>query len=314
MANKFSLNPTLAGACSVVLWGSALPIIKVVTGQIGLLAFMGLVYATMAVFGIISHFLGRRSFPKAIFRNRFFYARWLFFVLHEGLLTAGVYFVQRQHLPFVVLINYLWPTAIILCSVMLAAVKITRWWAFLLGSAVVVLSMLAELIGPTGVTSDLFARREDRLAYLLVLIGAFSWGMYSALSRREGDATGGAMALPIFQATLGLALPISFLPGIATWRRLAPGSILLLVAYCFLLYLSYAAWDLGMRKGNIVLLSLFADLIPWLSLASTSLMLHISIGSKAVASAVVLVIGAMIARYGTLRKKPLLAAYEEPVI
>ncbi|HWZ52334.1 MAG TPA: hypothetical protein VNW54_12810 [Granulicella sp.] len=313
MAKKFSVNPTLAAACSVLVWGSALPIVKVVEDKIGLLAFMGFTYAAMAGFGVLNHSLRRRPLlEETIFRNPYFYARWLFFVLHEGLLVAGIYTVQKRHMPFLILINYLWPTAIILCSVLLAAVRITRWWAFLLGSLIVVSSMLPEIIGSSGITLDLFSRRADCLAYLVVLIGAGSWGMYSALSRRAGDATGGSTVLPIFQATLGLALPISFLPGMATWTRLTPLSALLLVAYCFLLFLAYSAWDLGMRQGNVVVLSLFADLIPWLSLGATNLMLHIDLGRNAVFSAGVLVLGATLARYGTLQKMPVLAAYEEP--
>ena len=312
MAKSFSVNPTLAGAFSVLVWGMALPIVKVVEDQIGPLGFMGFTYAAMVCFGVLNHSIRRRPLPDAtIFRNPYFYARWLFFVLHEGLLITGIYLVEKRHMPFVILINYLWPTAIILCSVLLAGVKITRWWAFLGGSLVVILSMLPEIVGSAGATTNLFSRRADCLEYLVVLIGAISWGMYSALSRRAGEATGGATVLPIFQATLGLALPISFLPGMATWTRLTPEAGLLLVAYCFLLFLAYVAWDRGMRQGNVVVLSLFADLIPWLSLAATSLMLHIAIGRNAVFSAGVLVLGATLARYGTLQKTPALAVYEE---
>jgi drug/metabolite transporter (DMT)-like permease len=303
----------MAGAFSVLIWGIALPVVKVVEDQIGLLAFMGFTYGAMFAFGAVHHLARRDPLPnKAVFRNPSFYARWFFFAGHEGLLTAGIYLVQKPHMPFVILINYLWPTAIILCSVAMGVVTIKRWWAFLLGSLVVVLSMLYEITGAAGVTSNLFVRRADCLAYLVVLMGAVSWGMYSALSRRDGDTTGGAAVLPIFQATLGLALPISFFPGIATWTRLTPTAALLLLAYCFLLFLAYIAWDAGMQKGNIVALSLLADLIPWISLVSASLMLHIAIGRTVVFSAVVLVLGAMIARYGTLQKRAVVAAYEEP--
>lgn len=303
----------MAGACSVLIWGSALPIVKVVEEQIGLLAFMGFTYAAMVAFGVAEHLVSRRALPGAqVFQNPYFYVRWLFFVLHEGLLATGIYLVQKSHMPFVILINYLWPTAIILCSVAIGVVTIRRWWAFLSGSFVVVLSMVYEIIGPARVKSNLFSGRADGLAYLVVFVGALSWGMYSALSRREGDATGGAAVLPIFQATLGLALPFSFLPGMATWTRLTPRAAFLLFVYCFLLFLAYLAWDVGMQRGNVVMLSLFADLIPWLSLLSASLMLHVAIGHRALFSAVVLVSGAMIARYGTLQKTPLVAAYEEP--
>jgi len=315
MAKRFSLSPTVVGAFSVLIWGCALPVVKVIENQIGPLAFMGFSFTAMVVFGGVYHWLRSETLPDpAIFRSCYFYARWFFFVLHEGLLIAGIYLVRKQHMPLVILINYLWPTAIIVCSVAIGAVKIRRWWAFLLGSCVVVLSMLYEVLGPAGVTPDVFSSSHDCVAYLIVFVGAISWGMYSALSRREGEASGGAAVLPIFQATLGLALPISFLPGLATWSHLTLRTALLFLGYCFLLFIAYIAWDTGMRKGNVVALSLIADLIPWLSLASTSVMLHIAIGSKAAVSAVFLVMGAMVARYGTQQKNFVVAAYEEPVI
>lgn len=315
MAKKLSLSPTVSGACAVLIWGSALPIVKVVEEQIGLLAFMGFTYTAMVTFGVGHHLLSRRALPAAaIFRSPGFYARWLFFVLHEGLLAVGIFLVQKQHMPFVILINYLWPTAIILCSAAIGVVTIHRWWAFILGSCVVILSMLYEIMGTAGVNSNMFSSKADCFAYLVVFVGAISWGMYSALSRRDGDATGGAAVLPIFQAMLGLALPFSFLPGMATWTRLSPSAALLLLTYCFLLFVAYIAWDTGMRKGSVVVLSLLADLIPWLSLVSASLMLHVTIGHEAVLSAVVLVAGAMIVRYGTLQKIPVAVAYDQPGI
>ena len=75
MARKPSLNPTLAGACSVAIWGSALPIVKLVEDRIGLLAFMGFVYSAIAAFGVISYWVRRRPLPAGLFRKRPFYAR-----------------------------------------------------------------------------------------------------------------------------------------------------------------------------------------------------------------------------------------------
>ena len=67
-----------------------------------------------------------------------------------------------------------------------------------------------------------------------------------------------------------------------------------------------------MRRGNVVALSLMADFIPWLSLLATGVMLHMAIGRTAVLSAALLISGAIVARYGTLQNKPLIAAYDEP--
>jgi len=288
-----------------------LPIAKSVEDQIGLVAFLGFAFTAMAVFGVIRQLLLREPLPdRGIFRDWRLYARWSCFVLHEGFLAASLALVQRRHMPFVILLNYLWPTAIILCSVSLSAVSVTRWWSVILGSLLVLSSIGFEVLGPSPSTTDLFTSKTDCLAYLLAFIGAASWGLYSALSRRFGPRTGGASVLPLFQATLGTALVFSFLPGSAAWSHFTLKAAVLLAGYCFLLFVAYLTWDAGMRCGNVVLLSLFADLIPWLSLFTTSLMLHVAIPSQAAVAAVVLVAGAIITRMGTTQ---LPTALDEPI-
>jgi drug/metabolite transporter (DMT)-like permease len=153
---------------------------------------------------------------------------------------------------------------------------------------------------------------RDCLAYAMTFTGAVSWGLYSALSRRAGDETGGGAVMPFFQLTLALLLPVSFMPGMATWGNLTALGFAIMTGYCFLEYLAYQGWDHGMRKGNVVILSLCADFIPWLSLFATSILLGVDIGGKTVVSAISLVMGAMITRYGTLQKKSALPPFEMP--
>ena len=297
------MNPTIIGLFSVVVWGIALPFIRIFESQIGPVAYLGVMYTSIGTMGVINHVARRRPLPRGIFRNPNLYGRWLFFVLHEALLMFSIAIVQKEHMPFLILINYLWPTAIIVCSVLLAGVKITRWWSFILGSLVVIASMANEILGPSGLSPDLFARTADCLAYAMTFGGAVSWGLYCALSRRAGDATGGSTMIPVFQLTLGLLLPVSFMPGMATWGGLTAWGPLILAVYCFIQFLAYQSWDHGMRRGNVIVLSLCADFIPWLSLLSANLLLGVDIGGRTVISAISLVMGAMITRYGTLHKK-----------
>src|SRR4051794_18588071 len=115
------MNPTLVGLFSVIIWGIALPAVRIIEEQIGGFATVGVVFGATAVLGAINQLLIRRrtlSSYKEFFRNPFFYCRWLFFVMHEGLLITAIYLVERQHMPFLILINYLWPTSIIVCSVL----------------------------------------------------------------------------------------------------------------------------------------------------------------------------------------------------
>jgi len=309
---RTTINPTLAGGFSVLVWGCAIPIAKSMEDRIGLMAFLGFAFSAMSAFGIVRHLLKReRIADRKIFRDWRLYARWLCFVLHEGLLAASLALVQRRHMPLVILLNYLWPTAIILCSVCLRAVTVTHWWSVTAGSLLVLASIGFEVLGPHLAVPELFTSKTDCLAYLMVFVGALAWGMYSALSRRFAQRTGGASVLPFFQATLGTALILSFFNGGSAWSHLTLPSAALLLGYCFLLFVAYLTWDTGMRSGNLVFLSLFADLIPWLSLFTTSVSLHVAIPSHAVIAAVVLVAGAIITRMGTVQS-PLSAVLDEP--
>lgn len=298
------MNPTLLGLFPVLIWGIAVPVFRLAQDQIGLWAAMGALYFGTGLFSAINQYLRLKQYPKpAVFRNPLFYARWFCFVLHEGLFLIGVSMVSKAHVPFVILINYLWPTSIIVCSVLIAGVKVTRWWAFITGSVIVVASLGLEIIGPDGFSTTLFANPKDCIAYGIIFIDAVAWGLYAALSRREGDAVGGNTVTPIFMATLALALPFSFLPGMGTWENFTPVNYAMLIGYCFMQFLAYQLWEYSVRHGSIVILSLMSDFIPWLSLITTNLLLSIAIGPKTVISVITLVAGAIITRYGTLAKK-----------
>ena len=299
------MNPTLIGLFAVIVWGMSLPFTRICEEHFGILAVMGAIFTGSGALGLLNNLWRRKgSFDRAVFLNPFLYGRGVFFSLHEILIMSAIVVVRKDNVPIVILINYLWPTAIILCSVLLAGVRIMRWWAFGLGSLVVLASLSIEMLGPHGFSGEVFTDKTDCLAYVMAFVGAISWGLYCALSRRAGEATGGGTVIPFFQLTLALALPLSFLPGYATWENLKGWWYLLLGGYCILQFLAYLSWDFGMRKGNIVALSLCADFIPWLSLFTSYLLLGVTLENKTIIAAISLVAGAMITRYGTLQKEP----------
>ncbi len=297
------VRATVIGSLAVLIWGFALPLIRIIEAQIGLLPTVGIVFTTAGVLGLTVQRIRRQPFPgKDVFRSRFLYLRWICFVLHEGLIYTAMALVRHEHIPFVILLNYLWPTATIVCSVLVAGVVITRWWAFILGSLIVLGSLSAEIVGAEGISSWLFAEPLDCLAYLVALVGAVAWGLFSAFSRRGGEESGGGSVLPFFQLTLGLALPFAFLPTVAQPWLLSGSGACLLAGYCVAQFVAFLSWDFGMRRGNVVVLSLFADFIPWISLAAAHILLGVEVGVSTVISAVALVCGAMVTRYGTLAR------------
>ncbi len=297
------MQATLLGSLAVLIWGIALPVSRIIQSQIGRYATIGLLSLVAGLAGLAYYYLKNRKIPgKGYFKNPYLYARWSCFVIHISMIVTAIGLVSKENVPFVILLNYLWPSATILASVLIAGVKIIRPAFFIAGTLIVLASLAFEILGPAGFSSRLFQNGEDLLSYLMAIVAALAWSLYSALSRRAGEASGGGAVIPYFQLTLALALPYSFIDRpLATWTLDTYGSVLVAI-YCSMQFLAYLFWDYGMRQGSVVLLSLFADFIPWISLTAAALFLGVEIEFKTVLSVIAMVLGAMITRYGTLNK------------
>lgn len=293
------LKNTLVGFIAVLLWGTLLPVGRIVQDQIGAMTFTGLTYLGI---GLLT--LARQKFritvAPRVWRHPALYLRWLCFVLHEGTIMLVIGFVPIEHIPIVLLLNYLWPTAIIICSVMIAGVKIHRHGVFAIGTTTVVASLAIEFLGGQDLTSTTSFSFQEIMAFFAVFVGAVSWGLYSALSRRFGEESGGVQTMPLFQLTLGAMLFLSFLPSFShPWMLDYQGATILVVSV-FAQVVAYLTWDFGVRYGNIVILSLAADFIPWMSLATASIALGAPLATRTIISAVLLVFGALLTRLGTM--------------
>jgi hypothetical protein len=77
------VNPTLIGLFAVLVWGAALPIIRILQQQIGAVAVIGTIFCLCGVLGILKQkMLDKKSIQQEVFRNPFLYGRWIFFVQH----------------------------------------------------------------------------------------------------------------------------------------------------------------------------------------------------------------------------------------
>jgi drug/metabolite transporter (DMT)-like permease len=301
---------TLFGFLAIVFWGSNLPLARLAVPHLGLGFYIAIVFLLVGLSGIASQIA--RSPSKRLdlsgFTSPYFWLRGLFFVFHEVGVNVAVTQVSHPNLPLVILVNYFWPTAIILCSIPIAGVRVHRPIWFSIGTAIVLASLAAEILGPTFLGAHHEFGAFDLWMIVLTLFGAISWGLYTALTRRFGDVSGGARATPFYQLAIGVIAPI-VLTGIGSTATPATGEAIPLLAYGIVTYIvlsqfiAFKCWDLGVSKGSIVVLSLAADFIPWISLSFAALFLGSEIGGVTMIAAVTLVAGAMITRYGTLARK-----------
>ncbi len=307
MTTRFG-SPTVAGLAAVLVWGTALPVVRLCEEHVGAVIVALALFVGGGLIGFMSNATRGVRLDRAAFRHPLLYVRWGSFVLHEVCIIAAVTLVSKAGLPLVVFLNYLWPTAVIFCSIAMAGVHVMHRQKFALGIFVVISSLALEVLKP----SSAAVGQADIIAYMLAVIGALAWGIYSAVSSRAGDATGGSSPIPLFQVTVGLILATVFSlteslvaqAGASIASEQVNGcAYAILAAYCVAETIAYFGWDYGMRRGNVVLLSLSADFIPWLSLLGTWLLVGADISHNTMVAAVALVVGAMMVRAGTAAPK-----------
>ena len=245
-----------AGFCAIALWG-ALATLSVLAGPIAPFQMVAMTFAIGAVIGIVRAlhkgvgWTGLVNWPARV---------WLLGV--GGLFGYhALYFAALQLAPPAEanLVNYLWPLLIVLLSAPLAGERLG--WAHFLGA----------LLGFIGVMLMAFSRGVSftgayALGYLLALGCAFTWSLYSVLSRRFGETPTDAIA-----AFCGVSAVLSLLCHLLFEHTAWPVSV---TAWLAVLALglgpagsAFYLWDHAVKHGDIRALGALSYLTPILSTA-----------------------------------------------
>ena len=274
----------IAGCAAIALWGS-LATLSVLAGPIPPFQMVAMTFAIGAAIGVVRAIL-RGVDP----------ARLIDWPARVWLLGVGglfgyhaLYFAALQLAPPAEanLVNYLWPLLILLLSAPLAGERLG--WAHLagamLGLAGVVLLALGRGVSFTG---------ANLLGYLLALGCAFTWSLYSVLSRRFGETPTDAIAA-FCGVSAALSLVCHALFERTVWPS-SPGAWLALLA----LGLGPAGsafylWDHAVKRGDIRALGALSYATPILS---TALLIAIGLAQPTrilFAAAVLVTAGALLA-------------------
>ncbi len=256
------LRATLIGFIAVLLWAT-LALFTTATGQVPPFLLLGLTFGIAFAVSLLRWlWLARRDRARflAIFRQP--WPVWALGIV--GLFGYhALYFTALDHAPPVEasLIAYLWPLLIVLLSALLPGERLH--WTHLLGGA----------IGLVGAALLVLQRADGALAfearyiagYLAALGCAFTWSIYSVMSRRFGQAPTdlvgafcGATALLGFVAHLAVGEPAIWPAGGWQWAAviaLGLGPV----------GLAFFVWDYGVKRGDIKALGACSYASPLLS-------------------------------------------------
>jgi drug/metabolite transporter (DMT)-like permease len=201
-----------------------------------------------------------------------------------------LYFFAIQNAPPVEasLIAYLWPLLIVLFA------------ALLPGEKLYLHHVLGAVLGLTGavviITKGFTVGLSDglKLGHILALACAFIWSAYSVLSRRFGDVptdivTGYCLITAVVALSLHLALEPTLWPQTAMqWAAIVSLGLLPLG-------LGFYAWDIGIKKGDIMVLGASSYAAPLLSTLVLIAGGYASFNWTIVLACVLITLGAVIA-------------------
>jgi len=267
---------TGGGLGAILLWSATFAVARSLSEQVGPLTAGAAVYVIGGLLCVLRFWWLQLS-PARLWRlsRKYLCGCGALFVLYTAVIYLALGLARnREQLLEVALINYLWPAATILLSLPLLRQRATFWLP--VGTALALIGMFLVLTQGARVSWTGFVERllSNPAAYLLALVGAIAWAFYSNLTRRWSEP-GGHGAVELFMLATGLTLlTLRWLvsePAVWTTRALAEAFALGAITA-----LSYALWDLAMRRGNLVLVASCSYLTPLLSTLVSSAYLRVA--------------------------------------
>ena len=270
---------TLAGLGAILIWSTSIALVRSISEQVGPLAGAAAVHLTGGIFSL-ALFLSRSKgslLPLRQLSPKYLIGCGVLFVLYMLALFIAVGMAANRHQVLEIgLLNYLWPALTILFSLLLLRKRgtfILIPGTLLALSGVFLVLTQGQPVSPASIIDNV---GQNPTAYALGFMAAFSWGLYSILTRRWGtpDAKG---AVELFILVTGLVFLLFFwLIGesrVWTWRAGFEATFMGLATA-----LAYILWDLAMRKGDIVFVAACSYFTPLLSTLLSCLYLRVTAG------------------------------------
>ena len=267
---------TVIGLLAIVLWGFMAGLVRLVSESFGATLGSALIYT---VGGILLLVVRK---PTTIRRapRKYLIICGIMFVAYEASisLSIGLASTAAQSVE-VSLVNYLWPTLLVL---MTAAVSHKRGavWKALPGAIVATIGVAMAVGGESlNVHEALRNISSNPLPYALAFAGAFIWAIYATVTPKMSDGYDGttiffccvAVVLWLIHFTSGEGLPATA-PGI--------GGYVALAACAASIAGGYACWGYGMLHGSMETLAIGSYATPLFSTASSTVLLGVALGAS----------------------------------
>ncbi|AUH53500.1 EamA family transporter [Chromobacterium sp. ATCC 53434] len=262
---------TLLGLLAIALWSAVPPLIRLLSESFGPVGGAALMYSVSAA--LLAAVLGwprLRDFPP-----RYLLICGGLFACYEISLALALGFAQnRMQAIELGIVNYLWPCLTVLLALLFNGQR-ASWLlppGLLLSLLGVAWIISGGALSPAGILGNAL---QNPLSYSLAFGGALLWATYCNVAKRLSQGRNGIA--PFFALTaLALWMHYALSPERLAMPALPSIGILLLAAA--VMAAGYAAWNVAIAEGNMMLLVAASYSTPVLSSALASVILSTALG------------------------------------
>jgi len=289
---------TVLGILAILLWSSTIAVTRSVTEAVGPYTAGSAIFLLGGMLTLFLHYVQNREMPSPRCFSRYYLLGCgsLFVICMASIYIAIGEAVNRSQLLEIGLINYLWPVLTVAFSIPLLG---NRAGVLLLPGLIMTVFgiSLVTTQGQEFSIAGLWKNVSGNpVAYGLALVAALSWGLYSNLSRRWGAKDGqGAVTLFMLATSAILVAFRFFAVEPAQWSIVTVWEVLFLAGASSV---GYIFWDIGVRKGSFVAVSISSYLTPLLSTFIACLYLKIGAGRGLWFGCALIVVGAYLSKLG----------------
>jgi len=287
---------TLIGVSAIIMWSSVMGLIKKVSMLFGPSLGITLIYSLSAI--ILYPIFG---FPNLKNISKIFLLiTTTLFVLYEILFSYAIGLsTSEQQAIEVSIIHYLWPTFTVFAFIIIKELNFRL--IILIGLAISVFGVIYMQIGDRGFDFNIIASNvaSNPIVYILALTAAIVWSMYCAITKKYTKGAENPIALYFF--ILSLVLWAKFLyKGNIDLDQLSD-----MVAWIYVLMagvgvgLGYAAWNIGVLRGNLQILVISSYFIPILASMLAVYILDAQLSSAFWLGTLAVTIGSLICWFAT---------------
>ncbi|UIP29886.1 aromatic amino acid DMT transporter YddG [Photobacterium sp. TLY01] len=298
---------TLAGCGAICLFSSVVALIRNVTEQLGPVGGAAMIYSVSAFILMLTVGLPKLS----SFSRKYLLIGGLLFVSYEMCLALSLGMANdRLQAVEMGLINYLWPCLTVLIAVLFSRRSVS--WLLYPSLLLSFFGVAWTVAGDSGLSwSGILENvQSNPLSYTLALSGALIWAVYCNVTRVMAD---GINAITWFFSATAVALWLKYLfvnePPMAFDLPVIRDLLLAGLAMGG----GYALWNLGILRGNMVLLATLSYFVPVFSTFLSAQLLGLTLTATFWQGVVMVTIASVLCWWITREKTESVPVQEEQV-